>query len=112
MEEYITRIIEKAIDNRLDVATTKKFVKILEKTDYTKAFETPIGTFAEMTGNYKTILARCAEFEIKTVGDLVRCGGREMRKSTDVGAKTAALISDTLADNFGIYDWFSKNKED
>lgn len=111
MIELRTRIIEKAIENRVDVATTKEYLKLLERTDYHYALETKIGTFAEMTGNYKTVSARCLQMGIKTVGDLVRLGGRKMRESADVGEKTAALISDTLQEKFGIDNWFSKECE-
>jgi len=112
MIEFRTRIIEKAIENHVSVADTKEYLKLLERADYMRAMEVKIGTFAEMTGNYKTVSARCLQLGIKTVGDLVRLGGREMRKCTDVGEKTAALISDTLQEQFGISNWFSKEKED
>lgn len=111
MNDLRVRIIEKAIENRVDVATTKEYLKLLERTDYHYALEVSIGTFAEMTGNYKTICQRCNELDIKTVGQLVRYGGRKMRESSDVGAKTAALISDTLQREFGIDNWFSKECE-
>lgn len=111
MNELKTRIIEKAIENRVDVTTTKEYLKLLERTDYTMALETSIGTFAEMTGNYKTVCQRCNELGIETVGDLVRLGGRKMRKQPNVGDKTAGLISDTLQEKFGIDNWFSKECE-
>ena len=84
--EYRTRIIEKAIENNLDVKTTNDYLKLLERTDSQRMFEISIGTFAKATGNYKTVAQRCNELGIETIGDLVRYGGREMRKK-----KTLAL---------------------
>ena len=109
--EYRTRIIEKAIEYHLDVKTTNDYLKLLERTDSQRILEIRIGTFAEATGNYKTVVQRCNELGIETIGDLVRYGGREMRKNENVGVKTAALISDTLQEKFGIDNWFSKEKE-
>lgn len=109
--EYRTRIIEKAIENHLDVKTTNDYLKLLEKTDSQRVLEIRIGTFAEATGNYKTVAQRCNELGLETIGDLVRYGGREMRKHENIGVKTAALISDTLQEKFGIDNWFSKEKE-
>ena len=112
MEEYRTKIIEKAIENHLSPEQTVGYLKLLERTDYTRVMEVRIGVFAELTGEYKTICQRCNELNIESVGDLVRLGGRAFRKSTNVGVKTAALVSDTLASCFGITDWFSKESEE
>ena len=109
--EYRTRIIEKAIEYHLDVKTTNDYLKLFEKTDSRRMLEIRIGAFAEATGNYKTVAQRCNELGIETIGDLVRYGGREFRKSPNVGDKTAALISDTLQEKFGIDNWFSKERE-
>ena len=111
MNELRARIIEKAIENRVDVATTKEYLKLLDRTDYHFNLETSIGAFAELTGNYKTICQRCNELGIKTVGQLVRYGGRKMRESHNIGDKTAGLISDTLQREYGIDNWFSKECE-
>lgn len=110
--ENRVRIIEKAIDNHIDIKTTEQYLRLLEKGDYYRAFEVRIGAFAKQTGEYKTVCQRCNECGIETIGELVRFGGKAFRKNPNVGAKTAALISDTLADKFGIYNWFSKDKED
>lgn len=111
MNELRTRIIEKAIENHVSIDNTKEYLKLLERTDHNIIMEVKIGTFAEMTGNYKTISVRCSELGIKTIGDLVRYGGREMRKDKNIGLKTAAIISDTLQEHFGIDNWFSKESE-
>lgn len=110
--EYRTRIIEKAIEQHLDVDTTKDYLNLLERAEYNRTLEIKIGILAEATGNYKTVSQRCNELGINTIGDLVRYGGREMRKNVNVGVKTAALISDTLQEKFGIDNWFSKERED
>ena len=112
MIEFRTRIIEKAIECDVNVDVTKQYLDLLERTDYSKTLEIRIGVFAEATGNYKTIIQRCNELGIETIGDLVRYGGRAMRQSENVRDNTAGLISDTLADKFGIYNWFSKGKEE
>lgn len=111
MNELRTRLIEKAIENRISIAETKEYLKLLERTDYNKTMEVKIGTLAELTGKYKTICQRCNELGIQTIGDLVRYGGREMREDKNIGVKTAALISDTLQEHFGIDNWFSKQSE-
>lgn len=110
--EYKTRIIEKAIEKSLDTECTKEFIKLLESTDYSRIMEIHIGIFAEATGNYKTIQTRLGALGIKTIGDLVRYGGRAARKDKNIGMKTAALISDTLQEKYGIDNWFSKDKEE
>lgn len=111
MNELRTRLIEKAIENKVPIEKTKEYLKLLERTDYNKTMEVKIGTLAELTGKYKTICQRCNELGINTIGDLVRLGGREMRKDENVGVKTAAIISDTLQEHFGIDNWFSKESE-
>jgi len=111
-EEHRTRIIEKAIERGLSVQETEKFLKLLERTEYTRILETRIGVFAELTGEYKTVLQRCNELGIKSIGDLVRCGGRGFRINPNIGVKTTALVSDTLQREFGIDNWFSKEKEE
>ena len=110
--EYKTRIIEKAIENGLNAESTKKYIDLLESTHYSRVLETPIGVFADATDNYKTIITRMGALGIKTIGDLVRYGGRAAREHPDIGVKTAALISDTLQEKFGIDNWFSKDKEE
>ena len=88
MHELKTRIIEKAIENRVDIATTKEYLKLLERTDYSIALETSIGTFAEMTGNYKTVCQRCNELNIETVGDLVLIIGSLKKVNYDYSYNT------------------------
>ena len=111
MEDRI-RIIEKAIEYNLDAKTTESFINLLNNKYNPRILETRIGVFADETGNYKTVCQRCNELGIETIGDLIRLGGKAFRESGTVGVKTAALISDTLAAKYGIYDWFSKEKEE
>lgn len=111
MNELRTKIIEKAIECNKSIEETKEYLKLLERTDHYATMEVKIGTFADFTDNYKTICARCSELGIKTIGDLVRFGGRKFREDKNVGVKTAAIISDTLQEYFDIDNWFSKECE-
>ena len=111
MNEFRTAIIKAAIENHIGIEETKRYLELLERTDYSKTMEIRIGVLAEATGNYKTVCQRCNEMGIESIGDLVRLGGKAFRESPNVGVKTATLVSDVLADKFGIYNWYSKDKE-
>lgn len=111
-KEYRFELVKTAMENHLSVNETKEFIKLFNEADKQLVYECRIGQFAELTGFYKTVAQRCNEMGIETVGDLVRYGGRAFRDSPDVGAKTAAIISDTLQEKFGIDNWFSKGKEE
>ncbi len=73
----------------------------------TKWDDTPIEELAYKTRIEGTIIKRCKDNCINTVGDLIRCGAHKFSTFKLVGKKTITRIDDALEDYFGISDWYT-----
>jgi len=72
----------------------------------TKWDDTPIEKLIAKIRNAGGIMNRCRENNIKTIGDLIRCGARKFKSFKLVGNGTINRIDDALADYFDVEDWY------
>ena len=69
--------------------------------------DTPIEELAYKTSIKGTIIKRCKENGINTVGELIRCGAHKFGTFNLVGRCTIQKIDDALERNYGIPDWYT-----
>ena len=79
--------------------------KIVSK--YTQFDDTPIEELAYKTRIEGTIIKRCKENNINTVGELIHCGAHKFRTFRLVGRGTVRKINNALQEYFGISDWYT-----
>lgn len=102
-----------ALANGTNIETTEVFYKWvsaapeLESVDTPTQWDnTPINELAYKTRIKGTIIQRCRENGISTVGDLIRCGAHKFSTSKNVGKGTIQKIDDALEQYYGISDWY------
>lgn len=67
---------------------------------------TPIEKLAYKTTIKSTIIKRCKENGINTVGELILCGAHKFRTYRNVGLGTISQIDDALEQYFGVIEWY------
>ena len=70
-------------------------------------YETPIEELAHKTKMEGTIIKRCKDNGINTIGDLIRCGAHKFRTFHNVGGSTITKIDAALEEHYGISDWYT-----
>ena len=65
---------------------------------------TPIEELACKTSFEGTIIKRCKDNGVNTVGDLIRCGAHKFRTFHNVGGSTITKIDAALEEHYGISD--------
>jgi DNA-directed RNA polymerase alpha subunit len=98
----------------MPIETAKKYYEwIMEEPERevvdkpTKWDDTPIEELAYKTRIEGTIIKRCKDNGINTVGDLIRCGAHKFLTFKLVGKGTITQIDNALEDHFGISDWYT-----
>lgn len=82
----------------------EKVVKLDEKpTEYD---DVPIEQLAYKTRYEGTIIKRCKENGINTIGDLIRCGAHNFKSYRLVGKKLIIKIDEALEEHYNIKDWY------
>ena len=92
------------LGNGMAIETAKVFYKwIMEETEHvyehTRWDDTPIEQLADLTRIKGTIIKRCHDNNINTIGDLIRCGAREFSRFRLVGKGTITKIDDARVRN-------------
>lgn len=103
-----------ALTNGVSIETAKTFYEwIIEEPEHelpdgnpTKWDGTPIEELACRTKIKGTIIRRCKDNGINTVGDLIRCGGRRFLTYRDVGKGAVRWIDDTLEMYYDVKEWY------
>ena len=72
----------------------------------TKYDDVPIEELAAKTRMYGTIVKRCHENGIMTVGDIIRYGARKFLMCRLVGKVALTKIDDALEEHYGVKDWY------
>ena len=100
-----------ALANGLPVESANAFYNWIEE-DYvppkdkqTPFDDTPIEELAERTRMKNSIIRRCRENHIFTIGDLIRCGGYKFNSFRMVGASMLFEIHNVLEERYGISGW-------
>ena len=86
---------------------TEEPERVLPEGKPTKWDDTPIVELASRTRIEGTILKRCRENDINTVGDLIRLGAHKFGKCHNVGRHTISVIDEALEEHFQIPDWYT-----
>lgn len=102
-----------ALASGTNIETTKTFydwvvaapeLEVVDKR--TQWDNTSIEELAYKTRIKGTIIQRCRENGISTVGDLIRCGAHKFGTSKNVGKGTIQKIDDALEQYYGISEWY------
>ena len=113
-QEIKLELSKLTIGTGLSIETAKRFYDwIVEEPERelvakpTKWDDTPIEELAYKTRIKNTIIMRCKENGINTVGELIRCGAHKFGTFNLVGRCTIQKIDDALERNYGIPDWYT-----
>jgi len=102
-----------ALASGTNIETTKTFydwvvaapeLEVVDKR--TQWDNTPIEELAYKTKIMGTIVKRCRENGITTVGELIRCGAHKFLTCKNVGKGTVSQIDDALEQYFGVNEWY------
>ena len=111
--EIRLKLAKAALASGSSIETTKQFYEWviaapeLEVVDTPTLWdETPVEELAWKTRIEGTIIKRCHDNGINTVGDLIRCGGHKFRTFKNVGRSTVNKIDDALEQYYGVNDWY------
>lgn len=112
--EIKTELAKVAIMSGTNIETCKVFYdwitespKVeLREVMKTKYDNVPIEELAAKTRIYGTIVKRCHENGIMTVGDIIRYGARKFLMCRMVGKSVLNKVDDALEEHYGIKDWY------
>ena len=111
--EIKLELAKAALSNGSSIDTAKVFYNWIiaapehESVDkFTELDTIPIEQLAYKTRYEVSIINRCSENGINTVGDLIRCGAHKFKTSRYVGRKLVSIIDDALSEHYGINDWY------
>ena len=113
-KEIKLELAKAALSNGSTIEAAKKFYEwIMEVTEHEEPEsepmqwdDTPIEDLAYRTRIKGTIIKRCKDNGINTVGELIRCGYHKFFSFKNVGAGTMTAIDDVLEQHYGIVDWY------